>query len=71
MRSTMEQPSLWCVLSAPGTLQILTMTQRSKIGIVNIEKDSQLKDLVDRIAQAHVTLYIGGSGVGVLLLQQQ
>ena len=45
--------------------------QRSKVALVNIEKDAQMKELVDRIAQAHVTLYLGGSGVGVLLLQQQ
>ncbi|EJC97456.1 uncharacterized protein FOMMEDRAFT_163266 [Fomitiporia mediterranea MF3/22] len=44
---------------------------RSKLSVSNFDSDSKEAELVDRVVQAHITLYLGGLGVGVLLLQQQ
>ena len=36
---------------------------------VDFESDSREGEILDRIAQAHVTMYLGGKGLGVYLLQ--
>ncbi|OCB88127.1 hypothetical protein A7U60_g4755 [Sanghuangporus baumii] len=43
---------------------------RAKMGIAKLEGNATDSELVDRIVQAHITLYLGGLGVGVMLLQQ-
>ncbi|KAL5483033.1 hypothetical protein ACEPAI_8262 [Sanghuangporus weigelae] len=43
---------------------------RAKMRIAKLEGNPTDSELVDRIAQAHITLYLGGLGVGVMLLQQ-
>ena len=40
------------------------------MGTLKLEGNMNDTELVDRIAQAHITLYLGGLGVGVMLLQQ-
>ncbi|KAI5116246.1 hypothetical protein M0805_002616 [Coniferiporia weirii] len=42
---------------------------RAKLKTPGLESDRAVVELVDRIAQAHITLYLGGQGVGVYLLQ--
>lgn len=36
---------------------------------VDIAVEPREGELLDRIAQAHVTMYLGGKGLGVYLLQ--
>lgn len=43
--------------------------QRTKMKSVEFAAESREGELLDRIAQAHVTMYLGGKGLGVYLLQ--
>ena len=45
------------------------LVQRAKMNVSKLDADSKDGELVDRVAQAHITLYLGGLGVGVMLLQ--
>lgn len=47
----------------------MTSEQRTKMKSVEIAAESREGELLDRIAQAHVTMYLGGKGLGVYLLQ--
>ncbi|THH09627.1 hypothetical protein EW145_g1868 [Phellinidium pouzarii] len=46
-----------------------TFALRTKMKTLNMETDQRETELVDRVTQTHITMYLGGRGLGVYLLQ--